>query len=253
MEGEGDAKAEEKARLSQATAVPTARGNRLGREGESETSSAPACRSGGVQDATPRAEGGRAKGEATTEGVRNAQNRVKMLRLLSKVSLLCQQLCVCACASATGRCARRALLVSTTVLRRHYACLSGLVTQLQGARAHVTCYKRTQVSGVFESTDANQVSTESVLCREGFRPSPPAWREQDGRRMRIPSVYTGDERVMSCMLASSFQCCRLPCDVFLCVVASAFVCAGSLFNVASGDADGHISALSAAGLRYYRT
>ena len=167
-QGEGedsvDAHAAEQARLSQATAVPSARGNRLGGDGESETSSAPACRSGGMEDATPRAEGGRAHGESV--GERNEKNRVKMLRLLSKVSLLCQRLCVCACASATGRCAGRALLLSTTVLRRHYACLSGCVAQLQGARAHVTCYKRTQVSGVFESTDANQVSTESVLCRE---------------------------------------------------------------------------------------
>ena len=35
----------------------------------------------------------------------------------------------------------------------------GRVAQVQGARAHVTCYNRTQVSGVFESTDAHQVST----------------------------------------------------------------------------------------------
>ena len=73
-------------------------------------------------------------------------------------------------------------------------------TQLQGARAHVTCYNRTQVSGVFESTDANQVSTESVLCRQGFYPSPPAWREHDGRRMSIPATHAGDEMVTSCML-----------------------------------------------------
>ena len=60
----------------------------------------------------------------------------------------------------------RALLLSTPVLRRHYACLSASVAQLQGARAHVTCYNRTQVSGVFESTDANQVSTIFIVATQ---------------------------------------------------------------------------------------
>lgn len=111
--------------MSQATAESTAGEKMLGGEGESETSSVPACRSGGVEDATQRAEGGSENRDCKATA-RNAQNRVKMLRLLSKVSLVCQRLCfivcvcVCACASASND-----------------ACLSGRVHDTpQGAMMH---------------------------------------------------------------------------------------------------------------------
>ena len=96
---------DEETKLSQVMAVPTVRGPSWGAQGQSETSSALACRSEGVEDAEPSAEGG-AHGEEdckTTAGARNAQNRVKMLRLLSKVSLVCQRPCfICASASLPG-------------------------------------------------------------------------------------------------------------------------------------------------------